>query len=321
MSAGTVLSASCVGDRVPARASGRVHSVFARACNVELQSGELVTLLKRERDAAPHGICLASQVADFPEWLGVGQHAHIDDAALCLPAAGRRIDFSEAPIWRGAVAPVATPYNAALARALHLLRRTLDASAPEQGIAPALASSTVAGASALDRAFAMRLRNVLPLLDRATERGDATAASDSIAHLIGLGPGLTPSGDDFLCGYLAALWSRASFDEAVRGLLTALAPSLSPLLARTHVISRQMLRDAMQGRFARSLCEVTEAIAGKGDLLATARHLLSSGHSSGADALCGLLFGYDPALLLRSERPVRAGARPRFIASCAAALT
>ncbi len=65
MSPGALIYASCVGDRVPVRAHGRVHSVFARACNIELQNGELVTLLKRERDAAPHGICLAPAGGGF----------------------------------------------------------------------------------------------------------------------------------------------------------------------------------------------------------------------------------------------------------------
>ncbi len=317
MTAGAVLLASCVGDRVPARGNGRVHSVFARACNIELQNGELVTLLKRERDAAPHGICLASEVADFTKWLGVGQHAHIADAALCLPAAGMSIDLSEAPIWRGAVAPVATPYSAITQHALRRLRAMVIERAPQQGIAHALAD---AGAtSALDRAFTARLRNTLPRLGRATERGDAGAARDAIARLIGLGPGLTPAGDDFLCGYLAALCSRAPCDAAVRGYVTAVAPALSPLLARTHAISRQMLHDAIQGRFARSLCEVTVAIAGKGDLVDAARHLLSTGHSSGADALCGVLFGHDPALLLRRESRAGAVAHRHVIAACAAA--
>ncbi len=214
------------------------------------------------------------------------------------------IDLSEAPIWRGAVAPVATPYSATTQDALRRLRAMVVEGGPEQGIAPALADS--GATSALERAFTARLRNALPRLARATERGDAGAASDAMARLIGLGPGLTPAGDDFLCGYLAALWSRAPFDAALRGFLPALAHALSPLLARTHAISRQMLRDAMRGD-SRAVSRGTGGDCREGRSVDAARHVLSSGHSSGADTLCGLLFGYDPgvAVAVRISRRVR----------------
>ncbi len=292
-----------IGDCVPARARGRVHSVFERACNIETRAGELVTLLAQVLGNVPHGIRLAGPVAPFGAWLAPGQYAILDGAALCLPDAGVTVDLSGAAVWRGAVAAVPTDHcsmnadGAALAVSLRELRATLADRALEQGFAPLLAAAAGAGARpCVERALATRLSHALPLLARATERRDIPAVVGATARLVGLGPGLTPSGDDFIAGYLAALWSRAGFDSGLDAMLPPLADALAPLFLRTNAISRQMLSDAAQGRFAERLIDVTVAISGGGDVVDATVRALASGHSSGADTLCGLLFGYAPHL-------------------------
>ena len=189
--------------------------------------------------------------------------------------------------------------GAAIAVALRELRATLVERAPEQGFMPRLAAPASAR-SAVERAFATRLAHTLPLLARATERRDVPGVTAAAARLVGLGPGLTPSGDDFIAGYLAALWSRAGFESGIDAMLPSLADALAPLFLRTNAISRQMLSDAVQGRFAERLVDVTLAVANAGDVVDASAHALASGHSSGADTLCGLLFGYAPDLAMQA---------------------
>ncbi len=298
-----MLSADCVGDRVPASLRGRVHSVFARACNIESDTGELVTLLARTLANSPHGIRLAGAIAPFESWLVPGQHAILKNSMLRVPDAEVSIDLSAAARWYGKVAPVPTHCgDATMAMKLRAVRATLYERAPEQGIAPLLANRGGAG-SAISRAFFARLAQALPMLACATERRDAAAVAAALARLVGLGPGLTPSGDDFIAGYLASLWSRAGCDFGIETLLPPLGDALAPLLLRTHAISRQMLNDAAHGCFAEHLVDVTRALAGAGDVVAATVHALASGHSSGADTLCGLLFGYAPDLVAVSPPP------------------
>ena len=118
------------------------------------------------------------------------------------------------------------------------------------------------------------------------------------AQLVGLGPGLTPSGDDFLTGYLAALWSRAQAESGIAALLEKLDASFIPLFPRTNVISGRMLRDAVHGRFAEHLVTLISAVAHAHDVVGATVRALDIGHSSGADTVCGLLFGYAPATLI-----------------------
>lgn len=292
-----MMRAGDIGDRVPARAHGRVHSVFARACNIEIEHGELVTLLACGLGAAPHGIRLAAPAARFDAWLGAGAAAVLDGRMLIWPDAALAVDLSAASVWRGAVATVAQSPRRATAAGMRELRAVLYGREPRSGIAAALADPH-GTKNPLDRALALRLAHTLPLLAQATQRRDARGVAAAAARLIGLGPGLTPAGDDFLAGFLAALHSRAGADAGMAALLPRLAAAFAPLVRRTHIISRQMLDDALDGRFAQALTDVTFALAGAGTLDAAATRALACGHSSGADALCGLLFGYAPGLLV-----------------------
>ena len=328
------MRADRIGDRVPAHARGRVHSVFKRACNIETHNGELVTLLAHELGNVPHGVRLAGAVASFGSWLTPGQNAILENSALRVPDAGITVDLSGAAVWRGAVAAVLidpcsmdtgsmdtgsmdtgsmdpcsmNPGGAASAVALRELRATLFERAPEQGFVPLLAAAA-STRTAIERACSARLSHTLPLLARATERRDVMGVAGAAARLVGLGPGLTPSGDDFIAGYLAALWSRAGFESDIDAMLQSLGDALAPLFLRTNAISRQMLSDAAQGRFAERLIDVTRAVAGAGDVVSAAAHALASGHSSGADTLCGLLFGYATEQTAPSP-PVRASRQP-----------
>ncbi len=291
---GEVLFADSVGARVPPRARAQVHSVFLRAFNIETDSGELVTLLAPGSGNLPHGIRCASPIAPFRAWLRQGQSAILEDATLCISAAGFVVDLSRAAIWDGTVAAALPGLRGAVPQgALRELCGTLRERAPDQGVAPALFSSA-SPRSTLERALVARMAQTLPRLARATETSDAGAVVSAISALVGLGTGLTPAGDDFIVGYLAALWSRAHHESGMAALLSALAVPVGQLSLGTNAISRQMLLDALQGHFAERLTEVVRCVCGGGDIAGATMRALEVGHSSGADALCGLLFGYSP---------------------------
>ena len=103
----------------------------------------------------------------------------------------------------------------------------------------------------------------------------------------------------FIVGYLAGLWSRSRREPGIAALLNALAVPVGQLSLCTNAISRQMLLDALQGHFAERLIEVMHCVCAGGDVAGATMRALEVGHSSGADVLCGLLFGYSPALTAR----------------------
>lgn len=113
----------------------------------------------------------------------------------------------------------------------------------------------------------------------------ATCAAD---RLVGLGPGLTPSGDDLLAGTLAALRLLGG-DPA---FTAALADHISAVSSRrTTALSATLLRLAGQGDVAAEAGQVIKALTGAGPLDEAARRLCAIGHTSGADLAQGLLIG------------------------------
>jgi hypothetical protein len=299
------LFADSVGACVPPHARAQVHSVFLRACNIETDSGELVTLLAAGSGNLPHGIRCASPFAPLSAWLRRGQAATLDGATLRIPAADFVVDLSRAAVWNGTVAAASPDLHGAEAHgALRELCETLREHAPDQGVAPALFSSG-SPHSTLERALVARMAQTLPILARATDTSDAGAVVSALSALVGLGAGLTPAGDDFIVGYLAALWSGSRREPGIAALLRALAVPVGQLSLHTNAISRQMLLDALQGHFSERLTEVVGCVCGGGDVAGATMRALEVGHSSGADVLCGLQFGYSSTLV---ARPIQASA-------------
>lgn len=111
---------------------------------------------------------------------------------------------------------------------------------------------------------------------------------EAVEKLIGLGPGLTPSGDDFLGGAMIAL-SMSGYSESAAALAV---PALAAAADRTNRISQAHLRAAARGLGADALHRCVDALA-RGDreaLRAAIEGLDAIGHSSGWDALAGAVW-------------------------------
>jgi len=104
--------------------------------------------------------------------------------------------------------------------------------------------------------------------------------------LVGLGPGLTPSGDDYLAGMLVALRAFGRPAQA-DSLWRWLAPRLA---GRTGAISAAHLEAASAGEAHEALHACLENLAGADDAWDEALGRINSvGHCSGWDGLAGAL--------------------------------
>jgi hypothetical protein len=140
------------------------------------------------------------------------------------------------------------------------------------------------------------------LLAAGCAAGDLAHAVDAAERIVGLGPGLTPSGDDVLAGLLLAL---RLLGGAVPGGGTAvwLADWLGAAVTahadtRTTSLAASLLHCAAHGEAAAEVAAVLRGIAGQEPLRPAARRLLNAGHTSGADLTWGLLAGCRAALSL-----------------------
>ena len=119
----------------------------------------------------------------------------------------------------------------------------------------------------------------------------------SILGLIGLGPGLTPSGDDFICGLMIALHYLGFADAA--GKISA---AVLPIAFReTNLVSSQFLRCAASGHASSALFDVLDAILTCRGLEEKLNVVHAIGHTSGWDSLAGAALVC--AAILKSGRP------------------
>lgn len=124
---------------------------------------------------------------------------------------------------------------------------------------------------------------------------DWSACTRSLLSLLGLGIGLTPSGDDFLCGFLAGLAWAGAWEHP---LCVSLRRGISLHLSDTNVISAAFLRCAADGNFSVPLLQFLSAVHHPAALARAAEALARVGHSSGMDSLAGLHFS---AMLMRDS--------------------
>jgi hypothetical protein len=141
--------------------------------------------------------------------------------------------------------------------------------------------------------------------------GDLARAVDAAERIVGLGPGLTPSGDDALAGLLLAL---RLLGGAVPGGGRAvwLADWLGAAVTahageRTTSLAATLLHCAARGQASMEAAAVLRGIAGQDPLVPATRRLLATGHTSGADLAWGLLLGCRSALALSAAHPPRRG--------------
>jgi len=112
-----------------------------------------------------------------------------------------------------------------------------------------------------------------------------------MAHLIcGRGPGLTPSGDDILAGWMAVNWLLHGPQPH---LLAAYQQILAVAERQTHLLSRCWLRYAAAGYVAEPIGVLLQALTceHEAELLAATRAVLALGATSGLDVIHGILLG------------------------------
>ncbi len=108
-------------------------------------------------------------------------------------------------------------------------------------------------------------------------------AADMLCRLVGLGLGLTPAGDDFLCGVLAGL-IFCGLDS--HPFYQALSFQVQEHLTNTNDISATFLRCALQGQFSLAVKRLP-SLTSASEIFSVFREI---GHSSGTDTLCGIYY-------------------------------
>ena len=320
--------------------TGRVHSIFRRAINIEI-GNTILSLLSSELPRMPNGLCLSTQsIKQLLDHIKQGMVVYFcrdaihrvhpgvlpnneypsTQPAFCRDTIHRvhpgvstnqpgrdesrpynpsnsfvkiHIALPDTPPWNPH--PPIESYSwhpETIIHNAHLRAHFLQTYGKQEGLAP-LASLLLDQMPPETPLIRMALP-MLRILTEATWQQNIEQLQTATRGLAGLGPGLTPSGDDVLGGFIAALTllsEHISSDTASRKHLAETIVYMA--IGRTTKFSATLLAHAARGEVAEHLGELIIALSSDDNqrLLQAASRLLSFGATSGGDTLLGVLLG------------------------------
>lgn len=276
------------------KAAGTVHSVFKTSLNVELD-GFLLHIGSADAPLSCLGATVEAEGASaLVNLVEPGDRAIARNGILRLYGRGDvvEIDLISAPV-RSLSVPMATvspdeEMDILVCRELSELNLPARIGLPwDERASRSLAG--LARLSAVCRAAWEAEREGAPV-PHARIDAAIRSASGAIAHLLGRGLGLTPSGDDVLCGFgcgLCYLWRRGMLECDGWGAYARMV--LDWLPGKTTAVSEEYLRAMCAGFVNEDYSELFASLEARkaGEIPNRFARILEMGHTSGADSLLG----------------------------------
>ncbi len=288
--------------------SGEVLAVLSTT--VYLVSGDGEILWMSQEGLAMHRRCI---LASFrPRFICVGQNFFVHGPFLRLPG-GVTIDLDPATEWKpSGVGPEHTEPLSVMNACARRLREAINMLGSAKGFGqmipqmspqmspqmnPTTSSLVDGNKQAISDADPLLAKARNSILDLATAcfNFDMTEVARRGRDLVGLGPGLTPSGDDFLGGLLFAAHSlKTSYPQDFNWEDEPVMDLIDWASTQTHPISHAILRDHAFGHGPEPLHDVVASLLkgqDPGRTMGGTERLLGIGETSGWDILAGMLTG------------------------------
>lgn len=265
------------------RHTATVESVFRHALNLSVPGyPQLFTVFPQGSPASPSGLVASHTPAHT--LASMGDMVHIAEGSLEFPHG--TIHTTNCQFVSNRLHKASRAANLPLAwLAEELQQRAL----PGSFYGP-LADDT------FNAAQSNRLAHTREQLVQSAVANDTPGIARSIRDLVGLGIGLTPSGDDYLVGLLLV----ATGQPHPHTLREILVSELPPLLPRTTRVSQQYLAAALEGRFSEPLRQLYSAMhtAQLPALRQALGTVYAHGATSGQDTATGM---YDAWTILHQK--------------------
>lgn len=279
--------------RLEASRQGRIHSLYRSAIDVVLPNGDLIVIADPALGGLPNGVLVDLGPDHRRLGLGPDQPVFLGARSIEVPAIGLRISLDSAVRWSP---ELAVAHDGASLRWRGRSRSVRTHAAAGARLGEPVACEGLGGLLTADRPRALpihaaRAAAVLDQLAAALPTDDVDAAGRIARRLVGLGPGLTPSGDDALIGLAAAL---RAMGHPAQGFLDE---AIDDAAVRTTAVAASLLRHAAAGEFSERLQRLLGALLGDDDapIAPAIEQAVAWGATSGTDCLVGVLLGLDIA--------------------------
>lgn len=264
------------------QAQGRVVSIFHKAVNIRTTQGMLISLVESNEQMTALSIkcpVFFSRLQSEQISLCVGDVVSLTNAYLYI--AGIQIDVTSPYRFTGFITP--NSFYMFDPEKIFLIQATLFKVGKREGLLGLIHKESH------KNIFVQKGQDILTRL----LNSQPPTFFKILSEFVGLGPGFTPSGDDLICGFLLGLSLHQVSSHPWFPVLTPTDKNtILHAAAGTSDGGRMLLSMAVQGRYpvflllaAQRLGNTTEAT----DIHKTIAAAITCGHTSGTDALVGLL--------------------------------
>lgn len=289
------LSHKQIGDQL-----GTVHSVFDKVVNFISCDGTTLFSLAENKVVQSPGMMKVFGNEDFSNMCSVLKPGITIRLVgnQCLEINNWQWDFSNAKVWEGDIASLSCTKPEIAASQLVMMNDFIQNHGAREGIFSAWKSFNdpnweVPEATRKNIYFLPFLAGLKQLVEEIKEKRLKTFTG----KFVGLGVGLTPSGDDFLTGLLAT-WQYFEF-PLYKELETQRATLQQEFKGRTTDVSYFMLKHCLEGQVNETLLDLLKNL--DGDLTSQLQQVLDIGSTSGTDMLAGVSVAYQELINHKEE--------------------
>jgi hypothetical protein len=145
----------------------------------------------------------------------------------------------------------------------------------------------------LTAALVIQARTALPRLIQSARQFDLASSFAIALPLLGAGPGLTPSWDDLLIGFLCGLRDTSGIDPSRCQFINQFGRAMARASTKTTAVSRAYIQRTVDGAGPVWIEDALAAIAAGDTIDAHAATARASrvGHTSGVDMMLGVILG------------------------------
>ena len=261
----------------------RVLQIFTPALNLVNEDNEVLSLVHPSIGNGPFSMVV--EEIHFTDFFNPNTAIHLNENALRIGDVEFKIDqsflWNPLPNWEA----MRKSMNKISPHILQIEQILLEEATKESLIKilsqnePLLRSSQIKEKTIASKA--------IHLLSEGLRKQSHKLIREGVSKLAGLGIGLTPAGDDFLMGVMHGLWTIQSSEKAKHNSQIIFKAAKH----KTNTLSAAWLHAASLGEAGETWHNLFNAILGLDSekVHISIFHILSTGHTSGADALAGFI--------------------------------
>ncbi len=306
----TIISCKSVGNRAYNTISsqhfvGAVHSVFDTSVNVITKGNDLIAIVSKNLRSA---LTVAVDLPVSFREIGITENMRVIRIgnSLTIPEACIQFTLAGAEIW---TMPVMPKQESCCAKNVMDNLRTVIGICSMFDMQNSLGEILLALDLGLSR-FSVREKKLNEMAEIALPhilrfmKGIRYMRFHELVNgasfLVGLGPGSTPSGDDFLASLMASMWLATNYLRADDAFLKeASSQILAQVKGRTNLLGEILIEYAAKGEVTEPVFNLVKAILlSENTLMERTVNVLRIGAYSGKDSLLGIVMGIYESLLL-----------------------